>query len=555
MSKSACLSFVAVLLLTAACAPLPQAAATATITPLPPAPAAAMPSPTMTVPAVSTAIEPSPPAQAPAPAASAASAAAEGWQTYTDEAGFSISYPPDWTLAPVETDPSQPLQSATLEGPEGVFEMQWGMGFGGACAAYTVVHAAQGQLTACHTLREDGSQLWSISGTPLAEGLFGGFAYTKDPSQASTDVLLAVLATLTFEAGGPTPAPTWTPGEVLVDNAGPDFWPRGDWYFLETDQEYGQDCYEALPGLTASAEVRPELPEAGPYEVFVWSCGNPHSMHASNGIIAVHRSTEEALPQQVALNYQVNPGVWQSLGTYNLEPGAFLNVKSVVAGNVVADAYRFVPRPGLVAEVVPTPLPSGPLVSNHPPSPEQQLTSGDLAARIGITDPWYQPVTMTYSQQSFDDCEAFPREGCSGTRDGFEATVAYEAITLTYRVSSDYQLVGIQGAEQLDPWMIGQEHPQRVFLAGPGGGRVVYYPNGSWRYLRYEWDGQPESDVPVTKDQAATLQRLAPKYSTLYIPASGDRITFYGLGQITAPTDEDRMALIAVSDALSALPR
>ncbi len=403
-------------------------------------------------------------------------------------------------------------------------------------------------------LSEDGTQVWSLDGRPLGAETFGGFVRTKDPSEASTETVLAVIATLTF-ADGPAPAPTWEPGDIVVDNAGPDFWPQGDWYFLDTDQRYAQDCYEALPGLTVSAEVRPALPQAGPYEVFAWTCGNPHAMAASGGVIEVHRAAGDPAPQPVGLNYQANPGVWQSLGTYDLEPGAFLKVMSTVGGNTVADAYRFVPRPGTTVEAVPTPLPTGPLVSNNPPSPEQQVTTGDLAARIGLTDPWYRPATMQYTQKSFDDCEAFPREGCGGTRDGFEAIVAYEAMTLTYRVSSDYQLVGIQGLEQLDPSMFGQPHPQRVYLSGVDGGKVLYYPNGAWRFLRYAADGQPASDVPLTNEQAKTLQTLAPKYSTLSIVGDGGRITFYGLGSTVAPTEADRAALLALADALAAAKR
>ena len=132
--------------------------------------------------------------------------------------------------------------------------------------------------------------------------------------------------------------------EIVVDNAGPNFWPKGNWYFLKTDQQYGPDCYEALPGLEATAEVRPDLAKAGSYEVFAWWCGNPHYTQTSQGVIEVHRSADDAAPQAVGVNYQANAGEWQSLGTYNLEPGAFLNVKSVLNGNVVADAFRFVYR-------------------------------------------------------------------------------------------------------------------------------------------------------------------------------------------------------------------
>ncbi len=555
MSPLRYLILCAVLLLVAACAP----------TPLVPAPAATSASPALATNLPLATLPPGtlppptlPPATATEPAATVAPAgspAPSGWQTYTNsQAGFSISYPPGWTLTPTQSDPAQPMQEAMLEGPEGSFQMQWGTGFGGACQAYSALHVAQGQIWACHSLMADGQQRWALSGTKLPTVTFGGFAGTKDASQASVDAVLDVLATITFDDPAVfPPAPAAGAGEIVVDNAGPDFWPQGDWYLLESEQKYGQDCYQALPGLTTSAEVRPALSASGPYEVFVWPCGNPNWTNTSRGVIEVHRSAGDSAPASVGLNYQaVDAGQWQSVGTYNLQPGAFLNIKGVVSGATVADAYRFVPQPQAAAEVVPTPLPSGPLVSNHPPPPESQVTSGDLAVRLGLTDPWYNPVTATITQMSFDDCEAFPRDGCSGTRDGFQSIVAYEGITLTYDVSSDYQLVGLTGADRLDPWLMGQDHPQRVFLGGLDSARAYFYPNGSWRYLRYAMDGRPESDMPLTHDEAATLQALAAKYSTLFIKnANGQRITFYGLGPTVAPTEEDKAALLAVAEGLA----
>ncbi len=180
----------------------------------------------------------------------------------------------------------------------------------------------------------------------------------------------------------------------------------------------------------------------------------------------VHRSADDAAPQAVGVNYQTNAGEWQSLGTYNLAPGAFLKVKSVLSGNVVADAFRFVYRGEKASdEAVPTPLPTGFLVTNNPPSREQQISEGDLAVRLGVTGSYYQPITMTQTPATFDDCTIFPREGCSGTRAGTQAIVAYEGITLTYRLASDALLVAIEGADMaLNPWYMGQDHPQRVFL-------------------------------------------------------------------------------------------
>jgi hypothetical protein len=316
----------------------------------------------------------------------------------------------------------------------------------------------------------------------------------------------------------------------------------------------------ALPSLYTAAEVRPDLPEGGSYEVFAWWCGNPHYDQTGHGIIEVHRSAGDPAPQAVSVNYQANAGQWQSLGIYNLQPGAFLNVKSVLDGSVVADAFRFVYRSPAAAEAVPTALPSAPIVSHNPPSPLQQRTSGDLAARLALVDPFYVSVPMTATQQTFDDCQAFPREGCGGKRAGWQAIVGYETITLTYRVSDDTQLVAVDGADMsLDPWLMGQDHPQRVFLRGSGGGMdftVHYHPDSTWHLLRPGDGSMPESDVTLTQDQADTLRTLAPTYSTLYLqPTGGGSLVFYGLGPVVAPSDADRDMLLELGAALTAAPR
>ena len=193
------------------------------------------------------------------------------------------------------------------------------------------VHLAEGQNWACPGIGDDGKRHWALGASQLPKHLIGGFAWTNDGKAASEEQVLAVLATLKFAAPqGAVPATHTSAEEIVVDSAGPNFWPKGNWYFLETDQQYGPDCYEALPGLEATAEVRPDLAEAGAYEVFAWWCGNPHYTQTPKGIIEVHRSAHDATPHAVGVNYQANSGAWQSLGAYNLEPGAFLKVTSAL---------------------------------------------------------------------------------------------------------------------------------------------------------------------------------------------------------------------------------
>jgi len=229
-----------VLLLAAACVPLPQSA-------LPPAPVSSEPAP---APVGTAAASPAgPTAEATVPAsATPEQAAAEGWQTYTNtEAGFSVRYPPNWSLTPNPPSTPEPMMHVdVLEGPEGRIELQWGSGFGGACFAYSALHLAQGQIPACYYVAPDGAQNWSLTSVKLPTVGVAGFAATKDAEPASADVVLAILATLTFEAPenlgtaaatAATAAPTAAPGqpqELVADNAAANFWPKGNWYFLDT---------------------------------------------------------------------------------------------------------------------------------------------------------------------------------------------------------------------------------------------------------------------------------------------------------------------------------
>jgi hypothetical protein len=163
---------------------------------------------------------------------------------------------------------------------------------------------------------------------------------------------------------------------------------------------------------------------------------------------------------------------------------------------------------------------------------------------------------MTPTDMVFDDCADFPRGECSGARKGWEAIVAYQGITLTYRVADDYSLVALAGADAwLDPWTMGQEHPQRVFArgSGPGGAWAVHYrPDNTWRALHYGTETVAPRETRLTAQQAALLRGLAAKYSTISVRgADGRGLTFYGLGPTVAPTDEDRAALEALARELS----
>ncbi len=126
-------------------------------------------------------------------------AAAPVSQTYTSPAGFSIQYPSSWKQT--ELPPTATAQGARLDGPEGTVELWWGTGFGGACPeGFSTVKVAQGELPVCHIVGADGISHWEQVNKELAKTSFSGRAYTKDATQASVDAVLAVLATLAFDA-------------------------------------------------------------------------------------------------------------------------------------------------------------------------------------------------------------------------------------------------------------------------------------------------------------------------------------------------------------------
>jgi putative hemolysin len=136
---------------------------------------------------------PPPAAQAPVPVSE--------WQLYTDaEAGFSIQMPSTWSSATLPDQNGGAIQGTAFTGPEGGVEVYWGVGFGGACPGGTEpVQLAQGELPACHTTTPGGAEVWSQIGYEVSGGnSFSVRAYTSDAQPASHELVLQVLATLTF---------------------------------------------------------------------------------------------------------------------------------------------------------------------------------------------------------------------------------------------------------------------------------------------------------------------------------------------------------------------
>ncbi len=122
------------------------------------------------------------------------------WKTYTNtQVGFSIQYPSNWQEQDLPDEVAGTRHHIVLNGPEGAVELLWGTGFGGACPeGYQPIAVAKGTLPACHLQREDGTELWSLTGNPLENASFGGEAYTNDATTESHAVVLKVISTLSF---------------------------------------------------------------------------------------------------------------------------------------------------------------------------------------------------------------------------------------------------------------------------------------------------------------------------------------------------------------------
>jgi hypothetical protein len=122
------------------------------------------------------------------------------WKTYTNaQVGFSIQYPSNWQEEDLPDEVGGQRHHIVLKGSEGGVELLWGTGFGGACPeGYQPIAVAKGTLPACHTQREDGTELWSLTGEPLENTSFAGEVYTNNATAESRTVVLQVVSTLSF---------------------------------------------------------------------------------------------------------------------------------------------------------------------------------------------------------------------------------------------------------------------------------------------------------------------------------------------------------------------
>jgi hypothetical protein len=337
--------------------------------------------------------------------------------------------------------------------------------------------------------------------------------------------------------------------DLIVDNQDRGFSTEGWWYTGDGGQSFGGDCAWAPRGVQNIAKVDPALPEAGAYEVFAWWCGDPNHDQSRRALVRIYSTRGQSVPYQVYVNLQEVAGKWNSLGTYVLGRDGFLTVNGNLDGNVVADAFRFRYRSADPVSITPTPLPTAFPWTGNPPSPLEQVTSGDLSRRLGLVQRFYPhtPIRSTETG-SFDDCQAFPRNGCGGKREGWRVEVEYQDMIVPYRVSGDYHHVAIEASPAL-------AERQVLYLFGVKGDRffrVDRYPDDTYHLSGADLTGANATHRILDAGEVAALLPLVLTYSSdSFKTPEWLELTLYGLGEVVALSDEDRSRLAALGEELA----
>lgn len=122
------------------------------------------------------------------------------WKKYINtQVSFSIQYPANWQEQDLPDENDGQRHHIALQGAEGGIEFIWAAGLGGACPqGYQPMSVLKGSLRACHSQRDDGTEMWSLESQTLGNTGFGGFVYTNDTTAKSREIVLQVVSTLTF---------------------------------------------------------------------------------------------------------------------------------------------------------------------------------------------------------------------------------------------------------------------------------------------------------------------------------------------------------------------
>lgn len=150
--------------------------------------------------------------------------------------------------------------------------------------------------------------------------------------------------------------------EVVVDNQNSATQLDGTWLLVDAPQSYERNCvwsplnpivpnefgYHQYDSAKSSyAYVRPELPQAGRYEVYAWWCDAQVEQRSRHLEVQIYPTTGRVAYESVKVDLTSRSGQWNSLGTYYMKPDGLIivsNLADSTDGAVVLDAFRFVYR-------------------------------------------------------------------------------------------------------------------------------------------------------------------------------------------------------------------
>ncbi len=384
-------------------------------------------------------------------------------------------------------------------------------------------------------------------------GLLGEALYTSGPAP----VLTATLTPTPTPEDTPTPTLTPTPpppptptvpaditnADLIVDNGAPAFRTSGTWYANAHDHSYNGTYLWAPRGIGNTATIQPDLSHPGAYELFAWWPGDVEFNQSRQALITISPSVEEGAVYSVRVNLQKNAATWNSLGIYYLEPGAEVRIVSGLDGNVIADALRFVYRDTAPIIVTPTPMPTPPTPSLLPTAVERRVVN-DFSTRLGIVQSPLYEHTPGYSEQAtFDDCTVFPREGCTGTVKGWQVTINYLNMVITYYVNEALDLIAIENPGDF-------AGRQLLYLSGTQGDKTFlvyrYFIDDTWHLVQQDTDTPTQN--PLDPETIEIIRSLSQRYSTVTTTTPNNiELTLYGLGARVqlSPEDHERLAILS----------
>ena len=211
-----------------------------------------------------------------------------------------------------------------------------------------------------------------------------GASFARSAATAGLGLALLLLS-------APFAAPA-SAAELIVDNSDGQVVVKGKWTTTTTTGGfYGPDYVFRTPGDGSSSVTWP-FPSgaAGRYEVFArWSAGPNRATNAT------YQITSNAGTANVSVNQKTNGSSWQSLGSFDFQPGKGQGVvlTDKADGVVVADALRFVGpagAPALAANALPTAQsqPAQDPAPPPPPGPADARYFGQTGYRVGDDAFW-----------------------------------------------------------------------------------------------------------------------------------------------------------------------